>query len=137
MSEYKYPLPLPDHESQGFWDATRKHELRIQRCTDCRTFRHPPRHHCPNCHSENSEWAKVSGQGKVYGWCEIYQPVLPAFAASVPYNVVEVALEDAPGVVLTGNMPDSGADEVHVGMAVEVTFDDVDDQITIPRWRKR
>ena len=35
---------LPDYE-RGFWEGTRSHELRIQRCSDCKRYRHPP----PRC----------------------------------------------------------------------------------------
>ncbi|MCE2464263.1 MAG: hypothetical protein J4F46_10235, partial [Dehalococcoidia bacterium] len=44
------PLPdienLPDYE-RGFWEASRKHELGIQQCSDCKKFRHPPTPMCP------------------------------------------------------------------------------------------
>ena len=135
MAEYPYPLPLPDQESEGFWEGAKQHELRVQRCSSCQAFRHPPRRHCPSCHSEESEWVRTNGRGRIYGWVEIFQSVLPAWAEDVPYNVVEVELDDAPGVVVTGNVADVGEDGVTVGMPVEVIFDDVSEEISIPRWR--
>ena len=78
---------------------------------------------------------RASGRGRIYGWVEIFQSVLPAWAEDVPYNVVEVELDDAPGIVVTGNVPDAGEDGVTVGMPVEVIFDDVSEEISIPRWR--
>ncbi len=109
--------------------------FRVQRCRSCQAFRHPPRRHRPSCHSEESEWVRTSGRGRIYGWVEIFQSVLPAWAEDVPYNVVEVELDDAPNIVVTGNVPDAGEDGVTVGMPVEVIFDDVSEEISIPRWR--
>src|SRR5215212_8460567 len=60
------PLPRPDALSQPYWDAARKHELRIQRCRACREYRHPPREQCLACGSAETEWAQVSGRGTIY-----------------------------------------------------------------------
>lgn len=136
MSDYDYPLPGLDDDSVPFWEAAKKHELHIQQCADCAEFRHPPQKICPACQSESSHYVRVSGRGRIFGWEEIYQPVLPAWLEDAPYNVVEVELDDAPGVVLTGNVPDAGEDELTMGVPVEVVFDDVTDDITIPRWRR-
>ena len=78
---------------------------------------------------------RTNGRGRIYGWVEIFRSALPAWAEDVPYNVVAVKLDDAPGIVVTGNVPDAGEDGMQVGMPVEVIFDDVSEGISIPRWR--
>ena len=35
MAEYNKPLPIPDVDSQAFWDRCKAHELAAQRCQDC------------------------------------------------------------------------------------------------------
>jgi hypothetical protein len=32
---YEKPLPAFDEESRPFWEATKRHELCVQRCRDC------------------------------------------------------------------------------------------------------
>jgi len=59
-----------------------------------------------------------------------------ATAAVVPYNVVVVELDDCGGVMVPGNVLDCPPDEVHAGMPVEVVFERVTDEITIPRFRR-
>ena len=84
MSEaaYSKPLPSPSAESQPFWDACRRHELRLQRCADCGEIRFPPGPMCPACHSMRDEWVRMQGTGTIYSWVVVYPPVLPAFAAA-------------------------------------------------------
>ena len=137
MTNYQYPVPAADPDSSGFWDGAKMHELRIQRCMSCQRFRHPPRRSCPNCHSEATEWVTMSGRGKVYSSIEVYQPVLRMWQSDVPYNIVEIELEDAPGIIITGNVVESDKEYVPVGTLVQVVFDDVTSEITLPRWQKR
>ena len=72
------PLPdvgaLPDYE-RGFWEGTAAGELRIQRCSDCRVFRHPPVPMCPHCHSLGYRWAPTTGRGRVYSFLIAWTPV--------------------------------------------------------------
>lgn len=137
MPDYSYPVPAPDVDTAGFWEGAKKHELRIQQCASCKRFRHPSRKSCADCHSEESQWVKVSGKGKIFSSIQVFQPVLPMWREDVPYNIVEVELEDAPGIVVTGNVPEMKEEYVEVGMPVEVFFEDVTGEVTLPRWRKR
>ena len=132
--EYELLIPQPDAETEGFWSAAAQHELRIQRCTECSAFRFAPSKVCTTCQSEDSEWAQMSGKGKIYAWIEVYHAVLPQWRDKVPYNVVQVELDDAPGVVLTGNVPAAAEGGLRVGLPVEVTFEDVAEDVAIPRW---
>jgi len=88
---------------------------------------------CPECNSWNTEWVKASGRGKVYSWMVAFQPFHPAFFGDVPYAVVMVELEE--GVRLTANMVDCKPDDLYIGMPVEVVFDDVTEEITLPKFR--
>ena len=132
--EYKYLLPKPDDESQPFWEAAKKHELRIQACASCKQLRHPPQKICPNCYSEQSTWQKMSGKGKLFTYIEVFHPVLPAWKDKIPYNIVEVALDENPDIRLTGNVVGTDDSKLKVGMPLQVTFDDVADDVAIPRW---
>lgn len=135
MADYKFPLPEPDDTTQPFWDAAREHRLVLQRCTQCKSFQHPPAPTCVTCLSEDFEWPEVSGKGKIYSHIEVSQAVLPAFADQVPYSIVNVAPDDAPNVQIMGNVPGASWAQLRVGTPVQVTFDDVAEGVSIPRWK--
>jgi len=137
MTEYAKPLPYPDAETKPYWDWAKQHELRMQRCADCSEVRFPPRPMCPACNSMRDEWVPMSGTGTIYSWVVIHPPVLPAFAADAPYAVVLVQLDDDPTLRLVGTVSDIEPAALAAGIAVEVWFDDVTDDISLPRWRKR
>ena len=126
------PLPGPDHDSDPFWQGAKEHKLLIQKCSDCSTLRHPPQPGCPECTSLNSEWQEASGKGTVYSFVIQQQPTHPYFA-DVPYNVVLVELEE--GTRLISMLDDVEPDQISIGLPVEVTFEDVNDEVTMPRFR--
>jgi uncharacterized OB-fold protein len=130
---YAKPLPRITADNRPFWEATRRHELRLQRCRACDRFRYPPAPVCPQCLAEDAEWTRVSGRGTVSTFVVFHKVYFPAFAADVPYNVVQVELEEGPR--LTANLVDVPNDQIRVGMPVEVVFDDVTPEVTLPRFR--
>ncbi|MBE0415430.1 MAG: Zn-ribbon domain-containing OB-fold protein [Dehalococcoidia bacterium] len=133
MAQYIKPLPQITAETREFWEGCKRHELLIQRCKDCGVYRHYPRLMCPKCGSWNVEWVKVGGRGKVYTWTVAVQPFHPGFFEDVPYAVVIVELEE--GVRMVSNIVDCAPEEIYIGMPVEVVFDDVTEEVTLPRFR--
>jgi uncharacterized protein len=137
-----FVLPdLDDNEGAGFWEGCAAGELRVQRCARCEWIRHPPRPMCPQCQSTDREWVATSGRGTVWSYVVPHPPLLPAYSALAPYNVIVVALDDHPTVRVVGNLvssPDGAINEIdpttiRIGEAVRVTFASVDG-VTIPRW---
>ena len=133
MSAYEKPLPTPLPWTSPFWEGCKRHELLIQRCGDCGVNVFYPKLYCPNCLSPNMEWIRSSGRGKVYSFTTIYSYAPTAFADSVPYTVAIVRLEE--GVQMMSNVVDCAPDEVRCDMEVRVTFDDVTDDFTLPKFR--
>ncbi len=121
------PLPdtdnLPDYE-RGFWEAAARHELSIQQCSDCEKFRHLPSPMCPYCHSLNSRWTRVSGRGRVYSYVIAHHPVHRALRENqqVPYNICLIELEEQEGLRILSNILHVAPEDIHIDMAVEVTF---------------
>jgi uncharacterized OB-fold protein len=130
---YARPLPRITPDNRPFWEATRRHELRLQRCTACGRFRYPPSPVCPDCLGETAEWTRVSGRGTVTTWVVFHKLYFPAFAGDLPYNVVQVELEEGPR--LTANVVGAPNDAIRIGLPVEVVFDDVTAEVTLPRFR--
>ena len=56
------PVPKLERDTHGYWEHLRRHELVIQRCAQCRTYRHHPRPMCPECHALDFEWAPLYGK---------------------------------------------------------------------------
>ncbi len=132
----KYQLPLPARMGLAaeFYKHCKAHELRFQRCTDCGAWRHLPRPMCGECGSFNYEWARSSGKGKVYSWITVVQAMLPAFNDAVPYTVPLVDMEE--GVRMVAMIGGVGPEAIHIGMPVEVFFEDATPEISLPRFRK-
>jgi hypothetical protein len=131
------PAPAVTEDTRPFWEACRRRELVVQRCTSCGTFRHPPSPVCWRCRSFAHEWVAVSGRGSVFTYAVVHRAPLPALEASVPFTVVVVALDDAPGVRLVSNLVDAAPGELRVGLPVEVLFEEMSREATVPRFRVR
>jgi len=133
--EYRKPLPNIDDTSRPYWEAARRHELVLQKCRDCGHYRYPAGATCPHCLSDKLEWVRVSGLGTIYTWTVFHQVYHPAFAQDAPYAVVAVELDEGPR--MASNLVDCKIEDIQVGMPVEVVFDDVTAEITLPKFRPR
>ena len=129
------PLPQPSWDNYKFWEYCKAHELRLQKCSGCGELRYYPRPACPECHSMKFEWTKVSGKGTVYSYTIAHHPVLPFFADKVPLPVGVIKLDEGE-VYMVGRLMDVDPDDVKIGMPVQVMFEDVAEDITLPQWRK-
>ena len=129
------PLPIVDPDSKPFWDAAKRHELRGQQCAGCGRFRWPPSGVCPNCHSWQSQWVMLQGTGIIDSYVVVHQAT-GAFAVDVPYLTARIVLEGTGGhATILSNVTDCAWDRVRVGMRVSVFFDDVADDVTLPKFR--
>lgn len=128
------PLPVPDDDTAPFWEYCRGGELRVQRCSSCEQYRHPPRLMCGRCGSLEYEWALVSGRGTVYSYIVTHQPIHPALQGRVPFATVLVELDE--GVRMTSNVVDCPPEEIAIGMLVEVEFEQLNEEITLPKFRR-
>ena len=133
-SGYARPLPLMEGATREFYEHCKRHELRFQRCKQCGAWRHVPRPMCPACGSWDWEWARASGPGKVFTWTVVRRPMHPAFAEDAPYAPAVVELDE--GVRLVTWIEDCAPDEIEAGMPVEVAFDDVTPEVTLPKFRR-
>jgi uncharacterized OB-fold protein len=133
MADYKKPLPRVDEESRGYWEALARHELYFQRCRECGTKRFPPRAVCPVCLSSATEWVRASGKGTVYSFTVTHQNHAPGFRESLPYVLAVVELAEGPRMMT--NVVGCAPDDVRVGMAVEVEFEDVTPEVTLAKFR--
>jgi uncharacterized OB-fold protein len=130
-----FPRPDPQNDDDArFWRSVADGELRIQRCTSCSTFRHPPRPVCAQCGARESEAVAVAGTGEVWSFTVIHPPTLPAFADRTPYAAVVVRLDE--GVFLVSNLVDCPVDEIEIGTRVELAITQVEAELALPLFRR-
>lgn len=125
MAEQRPPRSLETPQDQQFWEYCAKEELRLQRCGKCNHMVFPPVHPCEMCGSEDQEWEKLSGRGKLVSWCSIerdyYQGALP-----IPWDTIMVELEE--GAVFLSNPKGFANADAAYEMPVKVSFIDCEDE---------
>ncbi|MEO1169507.1 MAG: OB-fold domain-containing protein [Pseudomonadota bacterium] len=138
MTDYARPLPKVTDETMPFWEGCKSHELKIQRCASCAQFRFPPQKMCRHCNSVEAHWDAVSGRGSVYSFTIPSQPSpgeLPARGFDYPFAVVLVELEGTGGIRIASNMVECSIEDIEIGMPVEVAFEQVTEEVTLPKFR--
>ncbi len=133
MAEYKKPLPSPDSDTKDFWEGAKRHELLLQKCSACGSYRFPPSPMCPNCFSMDFKWEKVSGKGEVYTFTIVRVAVRPEWASDVPYVLATIKLDE--GVRMVSKVVGCKPEDVKIVMKVQLVFDDVTEQFTIPDFK--
>ena len=96
----------------------------------------PPLTGCRDCGSTDVEWVAVAGRGRVFSYTVVHHPAIPDVRQEVPYSVVVVEFDDAPGVRVISNVLDIDFDEVEVGMELELAWDEPSPGVVLPRFRK-
>ncbi len=135
-NQYNKPLPTPTYHTKAFWDAAKEHRLLFQRCSVCGTRVFYPRDVCPgpNCFGIGTlEWVESSGRGWVYAFTTARQPAHPAFVPDVPYLLAIIELEE--GWRMTSNVVNVDPKDVHIGMRVELAWDDVTPEFSLPKFQ--
>ena len=131
---YNKPIPVPTPESDVFWAKAKKHELWIQKCLNCNKPFFYPRMNCPNCLSDNLEWFKTSGLGTLYSYMINHRPV-PGFEEDAPYAIAIVQLDEGPRMMTNIVGIENTPENLILDMKLEVVFEDIDDEIAIPKWK--
>lgn len=126
------PLPQPAPESAPYWKAAAKHRFELPRCNTCGKYWFPPSRSCPHCLAADFAFAPASGRGKVYSFVTFHRVYHPAFAGEVPYVVALVELEEGPRLLtnIVGIEPEA----VRCEMPVKVVYDDVADNLAVPKF---
>jgi uncharacterized protein len=127
-------VPKPTPETRPFWDGAAAGELRVQRCLACRRHYFYPRPVCPHCGTSEVEWVTVSGRATLYSYVISHRPA-PGFAGDGPYAIAVVELEE--GVRMMTNVVDCPNEQLVIGMPLEVTFEQISDEVALPKFRPR
>ena len=122
--------PTVSKDTEFFWAGTKLGELRIQQRPDG-SLQHPPVPALWKDHTEQSDYVVASGRGSVFSFVVHHAPKVPG--RQVPYVVALVELEE--GVRMLGELRGIDPAEVEVGLPVEVGFQQLDDDNTVPYWK--
>jgi len=85
--------------------------------------------------SQNIEWIKASGQAQLVSYTIVRRPVSAAYKPEIPYVVALVQLEEGP--TMMSNIVNCDPDQVQIGLAVEVIFEDWSDEISMPKFQPK
>ena len=132
MQKTTQPLPIPNPDTELFWQGCGRSELLLQRCLSCRSYRHPPSPICDTCLSSENEWVPASGQGTVYSFV-IVRESLRGWKFAVPYVVAIIEL--AEGRHMLSNVVGIPVEQVQIGMRVRVFFERVNEEISLPKFK--
>ncbi|GIK48803.1 MAG: Zn-ribbon domain-containing OB-fold protein [Hyphomonadaceae bacterium] len=127
------PEPVVAPWARPFWDAAAKGQLALQQCEDCSKFIFYPRVACPHCASERIAWRTASGRGTVYSYTVVENNAPSAFIADMPFVVAVIRLEE--GVQMLSNIVGCDPDKLRCDMEVVVTFERLNDNFVLPKFR--
>ena len=136
-TQQRRPLPAADDLTRPFWEAAKQRQLVVQHCQNCGYFNHPPRPVCDACQSQQLAFAPVSGKGAIYTFSVMYQQNITGFEEQTPYLTIVVELDEQPQLFMVANLPGSEREKVKIGGRVEVYFEEIDEEISLPQFRVR
>ncbi len=125
------PRPRLEGLAGEFYAHVSKGELRLQRCSTCRAWRHIPRPLCSACSSGAWTWERSAGRGRVVTLTITERPLHPAFT-DTPYAIVVVELEEGPRLLTS--ILDADPRQIRIGTAVRFEPLRLDDEISLPAF---
>lgn len=124
--------PMVNRDSAYFWEGTLAGELRLQQCNACQALRHPPGPACPDCGALDRGHVVASGLGTVFSYVIHRHPPVPG--KELPILLAVIDLDE--GLRMVGEIVDLPEEELAIGLRVQVGFAPVDDELSLPIWRK-
>ena len=134
MAAASKSLPKPTPDTQPFWDAVKRHQLSLPKCKACGQLHYFPRPFCPHCFSWDLEWVRCSGKGKLYSYVINHRPA-PGFEEEAPYVIAVVELDEGPRMLSNLIDIEPTPEAVQVDMPVEILFQDVNEEMTMFKFR--
>lgn len=126
------PVPVPDPDTEPFWTAAARHELRLPHCVPCDRLLYPPTPRCRRCHQQVTTWRTVVGRGTLHGWTVVRAALVPGI--DPPYLVAEIELAEQPGLLMASNVVGAQDVELRVGMEMTLTWLDIEDRVGLPQF---
>lgn len=134
-SDYKKPIPVPQVESDQYWQKAKEKELWLRKCNACGNAYFYPRDISPCCFSRDTTWIQASGKATLFTYGIVQRAPHPGFVPDVPFVTAIVELEEGPTMPTNIIMEDPTPEKLQVGMALEVVFEDITDELALPKFK--
>jgi enoyl-CoA hydratase/carnithine racemase/uncharacterized OB-fold protein len=131
--ETQKPIPVIQPWTKEFWKATKQGKLLVQHCIDCNSNIFFPKKVCPECWSKNLTWIESTGKAKIYTFTVMLDQVEPKFMGDLPYVIAMVDLDE--GIRMTTRIVNCKPENVAIGMSVEVVFQEVSPECSLPMFQ--
>ena len=126
---------VPDDFNKPFFDAANEGRLVVQSCTNSDRLYFPPRPASEICsEGESVVWKEMSGRGTIYNYCVVYDCPVASLKEDLPFNLAVIMLDEDPGILMYSHLPGTAPDEVPVGAAVRVIFEETANGQKVPEW---
>ena len=133
--QYNKPIPVPQGESDEYWNKAKEGELWLRNCNSCGNPYFYPRDISPCCFSKDTSWIKASGKASLYTYAIVHRAPHPGFAQDAPFVVAIVELEEGPHMPTNIVIDDPTPENLQIGMPLEVTFVDISEKIALPKFK--
>ena len=129
------PLPEINDLNRPFWTAAKNGNLVLQKCTQCGTTHFRPAPWCIECGSRDIPWTEAQTTGTVYTYTvsHVIAMNLAGWQDEMPVLMCLIDLDD--GARLYGQVTHCTAEDIKIGMRVEVYFEDISDEAAIPKFK--
>ena len=124
-------LPAMSALTRPFWDAAAQGRLLLPRCNACGRHFFAPEVACTHCFALDWQWVEASGRGTLYSHTVVHRPPAPGFV--VPLVLAVVDLDEGPAML--SNLVGCAAEDIRIGMALRVGFEQVAADVHLPRFR--
>ena len=132
---YNKPVPIPQGESDLYWQKAKQGELWLRKCNGCGKPYFYPRDISPCCFSKDTTWMQASGRATLHAFAIVHRVPHPGFREDLPYVTAIVELEEGPRMATNIVMDDPTPEKLQIGMPLEVVFEDISDTIALPKFK--
>ncbi|MBP39204.1 MAG: OB-fold domain-containing protein [Dehalococcoidia bacterium] len=131
------PQPLPQPESDRYWDGLKNEEIWLQRSKATGKFQFYPRQVSisdPESGPDGVEWVQASGNAELFTFSIVHAAPHIGFVGDVPYIAALVQLEE--DVIVPTNIVgiDPEPENLRIGMALQPVFEHNDDGHTLLKF---
>ena len=132
---YNKPIPMPQGESDIYWKKAKSGELWLRSCNACGNAYFYPRDISPCCFSKDTEWIKASGKATLFTYGIVQRAPHPGFVDDIPFVTAVVELEEGPKMATNIVIDEPSPDNLIIGMDLEVVFEDINDDLALPKFK--
>jgi uncharacterized OB-fold protein len=114
--------PAVDPVYEPFYAAASSGQVVLPHCDQCGRWHWYPQSVCPHCHGERWTWQRVHGPARAFSWTTVHRAFAPQLRDKVPFTIVLVEFDDAPGVRLLTNLSGSDPSVLAIGQELSLVF---------------